>query len=138
MDRLAVGSDLGWNEPVAIAVDHRGDPIGERENTFAAFSAAARQGADMIELDLRRTGDGVIFVLHDSARDQSEGGGVLEPMFRLVTRGRVDAVHWLGVKVSTWTVDEPRHLARIVDAGVDAVVSNRIAELRTFIALEVP
>ena len=30
-----------------------------------AFEAAVLQGADMVELDLRRTRDGVIVVLHD-------------------------------------------------------------------------
>jgi glycerophosphoryl diester phosphodiesterase len=52
------------------------------------------------------------------------------PMFRLVTSERVDAVHELGRKVSTWTVDKPRHMARMIDAGVDAIVTNRIGELR--------
>jgi glycerophosphoryl diester phosphodiesterase len=39
-------------------------------------------------------------------------------------------VHALGLKVSTWTVDKPRHMARVRAAGVDAIVSNRIADLR--------
>ena len=50
--------------PIAIA--HRGDPVTERENTLAAFAAAIRRGADMVELDLRRTRDGEIVVLHDA------------------------------------------------------------------------
>jgi glycerophosphoryl diester phosphodiesterase len=54
-------------------------------------------------------------------------------MFRLVTPERVAAVHDLGRKVSCWTVDEPRHMARVADAGVDAIVSNRIADLRRFL-----
>ena len=47
-------------------------------------------------------------------------------MFRLVTPERVAAVHGLGLKVSTWTVDKPRSMARVRAAGVDAIVSNRI------------
>jgi hypothetical protein len=39
------------------------------------------------------------------------------------------------LKVSTWTVDKPRHMARVVAAGVDAIVSNRIGELRRQLAL---
>jgi glycerophosphoryl diester phosphodiesterase len=57
-------------------------------------------------------------------------------MFRQVTPERVAAVHDFGAKVSAWTVDEPRHMARMVEARVDAIVSNRIAELRVFIAHE--
>jgi glycerophosphoryl diester phosphodiesterase len=53
-------------EPV-VAIAHRGDPVGHRENTLPAFAAAVAQGADMLELDLRRTRDGAIVVLHDQS-----------------------------------------------------------------------
>jgi glycerophosphoryl diester phosphodiesterase len=53
-------------------------------------------------------------------------------MFTLVTPERVAAVHALGLKVSTWTVDERRDMRRVADAGVDAIVSNRIGVLRRF------
>ncbi|HEX4163761.1 MAG TPA: glycerophosphodiester phosphodiesterase [Acidimicrobiales bacterium] len=53
-------------EPV-VAIAHRGDPVGHRENTLPAFAAALAQGADMLELDLRRTRDGSIVVLHDQS-----------------------------------------------------------------------
>jgi glycerophosphoryl diester phosphodiesterase len=57
------------------------------------------------------------------------GAEFWNPMFRLVTPERVAAVHALGLKVSTWTVDKPRHMTRMIDAGVDAIVSNRIGSL---------
>jgi glycerophosphoryl diester phosphodiesterase len=219
---------------MTIAIAHRGDPVGERENTLGAFASAVRQGADMVEIDLRRTRDGEIVVLHDltlarlwgldrkvvdldlaAVRDLGQdevriptfhevldvvrvplmvdftGGEVVagalgaarqagamdrslfvtgnvkalrqlrelapearigltwveadppapalleeleaeywNPMFRLVTPERVADVHRLGRKVSTWTVDKPRHMSRVIEAGVDAIVSNRIGELR--------
>ena len=37
------------------------------ENTIAAFVAAARLGADGVELDVRRTADGALVVHHDAA-----------------------------------------------------------------------
>jgi glycerophosphoryl diester phosphodiesterase len=219
--------------PVPVAIAHRGDPVAARENTLPAFTSAVRQGADMVELDLRRTRDGEIVVLHDATlarlwgveRDVADldlasvrqiGSGQMRiptfgevlhavdipimvdlnaetvdgalhevrhaaamgralfvtgnvaalrrlrdlapdarigltwvepeppppallhelgaeywnPMFRLVTPDRVADVHHLGLKVSTWTVDKPRHMARVVAAGVDAIVSNRIRDLR--------
>jgi glycerophosphoryl diester phosphodiesterase len=221
--------------PFAIA--HRGDPVGARENTLPAFAAAAALGADMVELDLRRTKDGEIVVLHDQTLERLWGlersvgdlnlaevegigeddlriptfravlaavelplmvdftrrevvagalGAVLDagalerslfvtgnvealrslrglspdawigltwvdgpeppldllgelgaqywnPMFELVTPEGVAAVHRAGLEVSTWTVDESKEMARVIDAGVDAVVSNRIAELVGFL-----
>jgi myo-inositol-1(or 4)-monophosphatase/deoxyribonuclease-2 len=41
--------------------------VGARENTPAAFASAVALGADMVELDLRRTRDGEIVVLHDQS-----------------------------------------------------------------------
>jgi glycerophosphoryl diester phosphodiesterase len=223
---------------VTIAIAHRGDPIGARENTMAAFDAAVRQGADMVELDLRRARDGAIVVLHDptlsrlwgvdravgdldlaqvqeigqdseriptlrdvlgsfdiplmidftgaevvegalsAVRDagaierslfvtgkvpalrqlralspearigltwvdpeppppsllQELGAEFWNPMFRLAKPADVAAVHDLGLKVSTWTVDKHRHMERVAAAGVDAIVSNRIADLRRFLS----
>jgi glycerophosphoryl diester phosphodiesterase len=215
------------------AIAHRGDPVGHRENTLPAFTAAVSLGADMVELDLRRTRDGEIVVLHDQslqrlwgvdasvgdldladvavlgeadvriptlrevldavpdplmvdftrrevvpgALDVVQDAGALQrclfvtgnvealrmlrglsaearigltwldgeeppvalleelgaeywnPMFGLVTPEGVAAVHRAGLKASTWTVDDPRDMARVLQAGVDAVVSNRIEEL---------
>ena len=52
-----------------LIVAHRGahepETPGVRENTVAAFAAAARLGAPGVELDVRRTGDGVLVVHHD-------------------------------------------------------------------------
>jgi len=219
------------------AIAHRGDPVHERENTLPAFTAAIALGADMVELDLRRTRDDEIVVLHDQTlqrlwgvdasvgdldlaqvqgigtgdlriptlrevlhavplplmvdftrREVVPGGlaaveaaGALErslfvtgnvealrllrglsaearigltwaegavpplplleelraeywnPMFGLVTPEGVAAVHAAGLQVSTWTVDDPRDMTRMVDSGVDAVVSNRVEELVAFL-----
>jgi len=53
-----------------LVLAHRGahDPAapGIRENTLAAFRAAAALGADGVELDVRRTADGALVVHHDA------------------------------------------------------------------------
>ena len=78
--------------PDVIAIAHRGDPIGARENTPAAFSSAAALGADWVELDLRLTGDGEVVVLHDQSlqrlwgRDVSVGDLDLAEVQRLGRR----------------------------------------------------
>lgn len=46
---------------------HRGVGTDAPENTLPAFEAAARQGYDMIELDLKFTADDRCVVLHDSS-----------------------------------------------------------------------
>ena len=49
--------------PAVIA--HRGASRAERENTVAAYRRAGEMGADAVELDVRRTTDGVLVVHHD-------------------------------------------------------------------------
>jgi glycerophosphoryl diester phosphodiesterase len=49
----------------ALVVAHRGSSAQAPENTMAAFKLAAQQGADMIELDVQKSGDGVLIVYHD-------------------------------------------------------------------------
>ncbi len=221
------------NSVPAIAIAHRGEPVAHRENTLPALAAAVALGADMVEIDLRRTRDGVIVVLHDQTlerlwgvaasvgdldlaevaalgdgdvriptlravldavplplmvdftrRELVPGGleavlaaGALDrclfvsgnvgalrllrglsgaarigltwvegpepprallrelgaeywnPMFGFVTPDGVAAVHEAGSRVSTWTVDEPADMTLVLDAGVDAVVSNHIGAL---------
>ncbi len=227
------------NRRPVVAIAHRGDPIGHRENTLPAFAAALALGADMLELDLRRTRDGAIVVLHDQsllrlwgldasvgdldlsevarlgagevriptlrqvldavppevelmvdftrrevvagALDQAAAAGALDrclfvtgnvealrllrglsgrarigltwtegadpplgllgelgaeywnPMFAFVTTTGVDAVREAGRRVSAWTVDVREDMARMVADGVDAIVSNRVADLVEFV-----
>ncbi len=48
-------------------IAHRGASHARRENTLPAFELAALQGADGVELDVRRTKDRRLRVLHDPA-----------------------------------------------------------------------
>jgi glycerophosphoryl diester phosphodiesterase len=48
-----------------LAVAHRGDPYRHRENTLPSLLSAVRAGADVVETDVRVTGDGVPVLLHD-------------------------------------------------------------------------
>ncbi len=50
-----------------LVVGHRGASAAYPENTLAAFSGAIAQGADGIELDVRRTADGAMACSHDDA-----------------------------------------------------------------------
>jgi len=46
-------------------IAHRGASLVEKENTVPAFRRAGEMGADAVELDVRRTVDGVLVVHHD-------------------------------------------------------------------------
>jgi len=48
-----------------LVIGHRGASRAHPENTEAAFAGAIAQGADGVELDVRRTADGALAVCHD-------------------------------------------------------------------------
>lgn len=48
-----------------LVIGHRGASAAYPENTEAAFLGAIAQGADGVELDVRRTADGTLAVCHD-------------------------------------------------------------------------
>lgn len=231
---------------MVLAVAHRGAPHVHRENTIPALLSAVHLGAGMVEVDLERTRDGVLILLHDAdlnrlwerdvrvadltltelhklsadddsyriptfaealalssatgvglmldmtepefarqcvdevlaaepnsldrmlfvggasamlaVRESSEDAQIgltldqpwpehapdepiesirpdfLNPDCRLLDTDVVAAMHDAGYLVSTWTVDSPSHMAYLLDAGVDALITNRIDRLVHLIA----
>lgn len=59
---------------MTLVAAHRGLSAEHPENTIAAFRAAAEAGFPCIELDVRRTHDGEVVVLHDAAIDRTTDG----------------------------------------------------------------
>ncbi len=60
---------------MTLVIAHRGASAYAPENTLRAFELAARQGADMCELDVQRTADGVLVVFHDDTTARWEARG---------------------------------------------------------------
>lgn len=54
-----------------LVLGHRGSPFHATENTLASFASALEQGADGVELDVRRAHDGVPVVIHDETLDRT-------------------------------------------------------------------
>ncbi|MFF3315170.1 glycerophosphodiester phosphodiesterase [Streptomyces sp. NPDC003035] len=54
-------------------VGHRGDPYRVRENTVPSIVSAIEGGADVVEIDVRLTADGVPVLLHDDTLERLWG-----------------------------------------------------------------
>ncbi|RIV82560.1 hypothetical protein D2V17_14660 [Aurantiacibacter xanthus] len=66
--------------PVLIA-SHRGGHLNAPENALAAVDEAVANGADVLEIDVRVSRDGVPFIMHDSTVDRTTNGtGLAEDM----------------------------------------------------------
>jgi glycerophosphoryl diester phosphodiesterase len=50
--------------------------------------------------------------------------------FRVVTRRSVDAIHAAGREVHVWTVNDPADMNRLLDLGVDGIVTDRCDVLK--------
>jgi len=57
-----------------ICIGHRGASAYEPENTIRAFKRAIEKGCEGVEMDLRRTKDGKIVVIHDETVDRTTNG----------------------------------------------------------------
>jgi glycerophosphoryl diester phosphodiesterase len=59
---------------VPLVIAHRGDSAHRPENTLVSFQSALDVGADLVELDVQRTRDGHVVVLHDVTVDRTTDG----------------------------------------------------------------
>ena len=55
--------------------------------------------------------------------------GVISPQFKLVTREKVRDAHGAGIQVVPWTADDPQEWDRLIDAGVDGIITDNPAAL---------
>lgn len=57
-----------------MVVSHRGDWRNAPENSLQAFQNCIDMGVDMVELDLKKTKDGELILMHDGTLDRTTNG----------------------------------------------------------------
>ena len=80
----------------ALIISHRGACRTAPENTLSAGHRAAILGADIVELDVRESADGILYVLHDATLERTTNGS--GPIAETSSRelDRLDAGSWFG------------------------------------------
>ncbi|BAL69609.1 glycerophosphodiester phosphodiesterase [Streptococcus mutans] len=73
---------------------HRGSKVDCPENTLAAFKKAIQVGCDGIEIDVHRTKDNHLVVIHDEAVDRTSNGYGLVRQLTLKQIRMLDAGSW--------------------------------------------
>ena len=61
---------------------------------------------------------------------KAAGGAIWSPFFRDVDAALISESHRLGLKVVVWTVDKADDMARLIDLGVDGIISDNPDLLR--------
>lgn len=124
------GSGTTALEGRVLLLAHRGGRGPWRENTLEAFLGALEQGADGVELDVRRTRDGTLVVHHDA---------VVPGLGRLHELGRDELPTWMPTLEEALTACEdafvnveikgsPREPGHVADEAVAAQVLRVVAD----------
>lgn len=83
-----------------VVIAHRGASSEYPENTMAAFEAATEMGAEMIELDVLLSQDGVPVVFHDAQLgDHTNGSGLISD-YTAEELKKLDAGSWFNSRFS--------------------------------------
>ena len=77
-------------------VAHRGATAYAPENTIAAFDLAVEMKADYIEIDLQRSKDGELVIIHDTTVDRTTDGTGRVGDLTLAQLRSLDAGSWMG------------------------------------------
>ena len=86
-----------WAGPAPRVIAHRGGRGLWPENTLHAFRQAHRMGADVLEMDIRRSADGELVVLHDATVDRTTDGTGAVAALTQAELARLDAGYrWTG------------------------------------------
>jgi glycerophosphoryl diester phosphodiesterase len=86
---------------------------------------ATKRLAPNIRLSALWEGDARPFV--DVAREGE--AGIISPLFKLATPEQVKAAHQAKIQVVPWTADTPADWQMLIDAGVDAIITDDPAAL---------
>jgi glycerophosphoryl diester phosphodiesterase len=65
---------------------------------------------------------------------KAAGGKIWSPLYEDVTVSSIAEAHGLGLPVIVWTVNDPKDMSRLIDLGVDGIISDRPDLLRTVAA----
>lgn len=75
-------------------IAHRGGTTERPENTMSAYKNAIGLGAEMCEIDIRTSKDGILFILHDAHLDRTTNGSGPAHALTMEELSQLDAGSW--------------------------------------------
>jgi glycerophosphoryl diester phosphodiesterase len=66
---------------------------------------------------------------------KAAGGKNWAPYYKYITSALLDEAHQLGLDVYVWTVDSRRDMVRLMEMGVDGIITNRPDILKSLMEL---
>jgi len=84
-----------FDAPRPMVIAHQGGDGLRPSNTLLAFQHAVDLGVDVLEMDVHRTADGALVLMHDATVDRTtDGSGALAAMTLAEVRTLDAAFHW--------------------------------------------
>ena len=125
---IAVVRDCGRAEDVILASEH--DRVISRVRALAPDIATSFATGDVVDF-IQRVSTGQL-------AEYRPAGLALQipPEFHgvpLVTAETVTAAHALGLEIHVWTINEPQEMERLLDLGVDGIMSDFPGRLREIV-----
>lgn len=114
-------SSLTPNEPPFLVIAHRGASSYAPENTMSAFKLAHKMKADMIELDVQLSKDGVPVVFHDPKLNKHSNGKGLLSSFSFDELRQLDAGKWFSIEFQGEKIPS---LAEVLEWAADKIMVN--------------
>jgi glycerophosphoryl diester phosphodiesterase len=140
---LLLSCNEGQSESDIQIVAHRGAMSERPENTMSAFQRAVELGADIVEIDLRTSKDGQLFILHDETLDRTTNETGPSADFTMEELRELDAGSWFNPEYSderiptfeevlSWARDnEVILLLDLKESGID-FTENVVTEIQNF------
>ena len=69
---------------------------------------------------------------------QAAGGRYWAPYYKQVTFNNIQKAHQLGIQVLVWTTDSRSEMERLIEVGVDGIITNRPDILKSILSLIFP
>ena len=114
-----------FDVPKPMVIAHQGGDGLRPSNTLLAFQHAADLGVDVLEMDVHRTRDGALVLMHDATVDRTtDGSGALADMTLAEVKALDAAYHW------PYQGDERPYRGRGVRVPTLAEVIERFPALR--------
>lgn len=135
----------GWRAPGAslVVIGHRGAAGHAPENTMRSFEVALAAGADVVEIDVHLTRDGVPVVIHDATVDRTTSGkgAVADLTWEELrsfdaTRGHTDVGGPIGIptldEVLRWARGKTRLQIELKGTGDSRLVGRVVDTIREY------
>ena len=101
---------------------HRGNAAECPENTLASFRSAIELGVDVIELDVHRSDDGGLPVIHDHLIDRTTNGSGLVRDFTMDELKRFDAGSWKDPSFAGEPIPSLQEVLRLAQGKVGVAI----------------